>query len=168
MNSSVREAYLETQILTATPQRLRLMLIDGAIRKAKLAQAAWQDGDIPAGLEAAGHCRDIVCELIAGIGPEQTPLIKQVMGIYLFLFSTLVEAQVSRDPQRLADVIRVLDEERTTWQEVCLQMPERPVATNRTEEVAPLRVDQAWNPGYATMPARTSLPTASAGLSLEA
>ena len=40
-----RDAYLETQVLTATPQRLRLMLIEGAIRKITAAQAAHEAGD---------------------------------------------------------------------------------------------------------------------------
>src|SRR5205823_13157519 len=83
---SALDAYLETQILTATPQRLRLMLIDGAIRRLRAAQVAWQDGKITEGLEALGHCRDIITEMIAGIQPEQTTAAKQVLGVYMFIY----------------------------------------------------------------------------------
>jgi flagellar protein FliS len=140
MSSSPRDAYLETQVLTATPQRLRLMLIEGAIRRLRAAQAAWQAGNLPEGIEAVGHCRDIVTELIAGIRPEQTPAAKQILGVYMFIYSTLVEAQLTRDETRLRDVIRVLDEERITWQTVCEQMPEAPIAARPKEELAPQRV----------------------------
>lgn len=46
MLSSTSDAYLETQVLTATPQHLRLMLIEGAIRhiiplRSRSAKATW-------------------------------------------------------------------------------------------------------------------------------
>ena len=169
MNPSAREAYVETQILTATPQRLRLMLIEGALRRARAAHAAWQAGNVPAGLEAIGHCRDIITELIAGIQPEQTPVAKQVLGIYMFLYSTVVESQFSRDEGRLTDIIRVLDEERQTWQEVCQQYPARiaadPAAAHPLEELAPQRVAASRPSTYS--PATDPAP-APAGFSMEA
>jgi flagellar protein FliS len=150
LESSVRDAYFETQINTATPQRLRLMLIEGALRDVRRAQAAWQAADMDAGRAAIDHCREIVAELIAGIRPEQTQTAKKVLGLYLFIFSALVEAQASGDVVRLAEVVRILDEERQTWQEVCQQMPERPVAEMlaSTEELAPQRVTGSWSPSY--------------------
>jgi len=148
-----RDAYLETQILTATPQRLRLMLIEGAIRKVTAAQAAHAIGDWQKAASDLGHCRDIVTELIAAIDPDQTPVAKQVLGVYMFLYSTLVEAEFGRDASRLADILRVLEEERQTWRAVCEQMPERPTpdanSTHHSEELAPQRVDETFSPGYA-------------------
>jgi flagellar protein FliS len=163
MDVSARDTYFETQVATATPQRLRLMLIEGALRQARVAQGAWRSGDVPAGLQAITHCRDIVSELIAGIQPEQTPVAKQVLGIYMFLFSTLVEAQFARDSDRLSDIIRVLEEERQTWQAVCEQMPDRPIAAAAsTEELAPQRVSDAWTPGYGLAPPHSRKQTSSA------
>src|SRR5215471_14480479 len=131
MLPTARDAYLETQILTATPQRLRLMLIEGAIRKVTAAQVAHDSGDWQAASADLSHCRDIITELIAGIDPEQTPVAKQILSVYMFLYSTLVEAQFGRDASRLADILRVLEEERQTWREVCEKMPDRPaLATN--------------------------------------
>jgi len=170
MNPSAREAYLSTQVLTATPQRLKLMLIEGAIRQARAAQAAWQAGNMSQGLDAISYCRGIVSELIAGIQPEQTDVARQALGIYMFLFSTLVEAQLARDGARLNDVIRVLEEERQTWQMLCEQMPERPVAEaapSAAEELAPQRVADAWTPGYVPAPVSRGGSAASA-FSIEA
>src|SRR5262245_44499499 len=169
MNLSERDAYLETQVLTATPQRLRLMLIEAALRKAKVAQQACDAHDKEAALTGINYCRDIISELIAGIQPDQSPLAKQVLGLYMFIYSALVEIGLTVDGQRLRDVIRVLDEERQTWQAVCEQMPERPVAAQLApvaEELAPLRVTESWTGGYGgTMHTRK----ATAGeLSLEA
>jgi flagellar protein FliS len=170
MHLSARDAYLETQINTATPQRLRLMLIDGALRRARAAQDAWAAGRIEEGKAAAGHCRDIIAELIAGVSPDKSELAEQTLGVYMFLLTTIVEAQFAHDTQRLSDIIRVLEEERQTWQAVCEQMPERPVAApaaQMVEELAPQRVTDAWIPGYAPA-APHSRKAASSELSLEA
>jgi flagellar protein FliS len=170
MHLSARDAYLETQIITATPQRLRLMLIEGALRRSRVAQDAWAAGRIEEGKAAAGHCREIIGELIAGVSPEQSPLAGQTLGVYMFLLTTLVEAQFAHDTQRLSDIIRVLEEERKTWQAVCEQMPERPVAaasSQAVEELAPQRVGEGWTPGYAPA-APHGRSTKSSELSLEA
>jgi flagellar protein FliS len=170
MHASARDVYLETQINTATPQRLRLMLIERALRRTRVAQDAFREGRIGDGKAAIGHCRDIVSELIAGISPEGSPLAGQILGVYMYLLTTLVESQFTHDIQRLADVIRVLEEERVTWQAVCDQMPDRPTpatAAVSAEELAPQRVTDAWTPGYSVTTPH-SRKVAVSELSLEA
>jgi flagellar protein FliS len=123
--SSTPEIYLEMQVSTATPQRLRLMLIDGALRQARRTAELWRDGQLDTALEALIRCREIVGELIAGIDKEASPLASQVSSVYVFLFSLLTEVQQTRDGQQLAAIIRVLEEERETWRQVCEQVPDR-------------------------------------------
>src|SRR5688572_33368487 len=115
MTTGIHAAYLETQVLTATPQRLRLMLIEAALRTARDAQRAWQGNQHAAGDQAIAHCREILCELIGGIRPGETATADRVLGIYLFLFSSLATAQLARDPHRLGGIIQVLEEEQETW-----------------------------------------------------
>jgi len=171
MNATIRDAYLETQVNTATPQRLRLMLIEDALRRIRAAQTAFEAGQFDDGIAAIRHAREIIAELIGGIHPDETPVAKQVLGIYLFLFSSLAEAQFGRDEQRLSEVIRVLDEERQTWQAVCEQMPDRPIAPSSpaaSEEMAPQRVPHAFRGGY-EQPAGPARPhAAAAAFSIEA
>jgi flagellar secretion chaperone FliS len=168
MDPTARNAYLEAQVLTATPQRLRLMLIEGALRRARAAQDAWKAENWSDGLQAASQCRNILTELIGGIRPEKTDAARQVLAIYMFLFSTLVEAQMASDVARLADIIRVLEEERTTWQAVCEQMPERPTADAKlVEELAPTIIVTGDFDGYSSPEASASV-SASAGFSIDA
>jgi flagellar secretion chaperone FliS len=153
MLPTTRDAYLETQILTATPQRLRLMLIEGAIRKITAAKTAYEAADWQKASADLGCCRDIITELIAGIDPEQTPIAKQILSVYMFLYSTLVEAQFGRDANRLSELIRVLEVERQTWRELCEKMPDRATRVanpaHDTEELAPQRVAESWSGDYA-------------------
>lgn len=63
-------AYFESQVLTATPQRLRLMAIDGAIRFARQAAEHWRHERIYEGGEAVIGCQKLIIELMSGLKPE--------------------------------------------------------------------------------------------------
>jgi flagellar protein FliS len=126
MPSKARATYLETQVLTATPQKLRLMLIEGAIRQARLTQSCWQEGRQEDAFEALVRCRNIVSELYSAVDATAGPLARQVKALYLFLFKTLAEAQLMRDQQKLADALAVLEVEQETWQQFCEQTPDAP------------------------------------------
>jgi flagellar secretion chaperone FliS len=141
MHTAALDSYFETQITTATPQRLRLMLIDGAIRFARLTLDQWREGAAEQALESLVRCRDIVGELLAGTRADESPLAGQVSSLYSYLFLGLTEAQRTRDAEQLASVIRVLEEERETWRQVCEQLGDRPAgaapALGASEELAP-------------------------------
>lgn len=123
-----RSAYLETQVLTAAPQKLRLMLIDGCIRFCRIAKdahAASQGEQFSNNLERA---RDIVTELISGIRPDQSELTSAALALYAFVFKSLGEAQLLKQPAKIDDALRVLEEERQTWLAVCEVEPEAPAS----------------------------------------
>jgi flagellar protein FliS len=152
MTLSAADSYLETRVLTATPQRLRLMLIEETLRRVRAADEAWAAGRTVEGEVACSRAREVVAELIAGIHPDGNEVAKRVLGIYLYLFSTLTEASLSADRNRLIHIVRVLEEERQTWQAVCEQQPERLEATSgpgrQAEELAPSIVAPHWSPNY--------------------
>ena len=151
-------AYLETQISTATPQRLRLILVEGALRLARQTAEAWQERPDDA-LESLIRCRSFITELISGIREGSSPLAKKVLEIYLFLFRELTEIQLQQDATRMEGVIRVLEEERTTWQNVCATLTQRPeeTATHSSHEVVP--------PAYLKSPVKS---TAAESISFDA
>lgn len=126
MHNHARNTYVEAQIRTATPQRLRLMLIDGAIRFANQTVHHWEQEDNESAYNSLTRCRDIVSELLTSIRPEGDRVAQQVTAIYLFIYKTLTEAQLRREPDKMRDVVRVLEIERETWQQVCEAMPEAP------------------------------------------
>jgi flagellar protein FliS len=171
MSLSAADSYRETQVLTATPQRLRLMLIEEALRRVRAADEAWAAGRTAEGAVAVSRARDIISELIGGIHPDETPVAKQVLGIYLYLFSTLTEAGLSADRHRLLDIARVLDEERQTWHVVCQQLPERQVSAGPAapaEELAPTVVGPHWTPSYSAGTSQTASGSSAASFSIDA
>lgn len=109
-------AYLRTKVLTASPEQLRLMLLDGAVKFARQGR----DGLIARNHEAAfngiSQCRDIVLELLTTIKPEFDPeLCERVKALYTFMYTQLVEASMERSTEKLDKVIGLLEFERETW-----------------------------------------------------
>lgn len=109
-------AYLRTKVLTAPPEQLRLMLLDGAIRFATQGREAMARRDHEATYLGVSQCRDIVYELLTSIGPSvEASLADRVRALYTFLYSRLLEASTERSIPKLDEVIGLLEYERETW-----------------------------------------------------
>jgi flagellar protein FliS len=120
MASYSRTNYRETEILTAPPQKLRLMLIQAAIRSIEQARQHWHAGNHEQGFETLVHSQEIVTELISGINPEvDNEITRKAAAIYLFIFRCLVEANFQHSEAKLDDALRVLREEQETWRLLC-------------------------------------------------
>ena len=174
MSLSASDAYLESQVRTATPQRLQLMLIDGALRFARQALTHW-DAGLPneTTYNDIVRCRDIIAEIYGGIKQDQAPVAKQAAAIYMFLFRLLSEAPLRQDPRRVRDAVRVLERERETWRLVCAQMPEAPRGVTANQgtgaEITADDIRALTDTTSTNMPGVPGLSsTASGGLSLEA
>jgi flagellar protein FliS len=114
--------YLEMEVLTAIPQKLQLMLIEGALRFGNQARRHWKSGDDLAAGEALIRAQEIVAEIIGSLNPhENTDLVRRIVYIYLFVNRRLIEANFERSETKLADALRVLAVERDTWRLACRQ-----------------------------------------------
>jgi flagellar secretion chaperone FliS len=167
MQATIRDLYLETEVTTATPQRLRLMLIEEALRQARRALDASARDEREEAAQATTRCRDLVSELLAGVQPEQAAVAKEVLRVYLFVYSTLMEVEFGGDYGRLEEIALVLAEEQGTWQAVCQQFPDRTAKTATGasgEELAPARVAQGFDSAYG----ESLSAAAHVGLSLDA
>jgi flagellar protein FliS len=123
MDYATRENYLATEIMTAPPQKLHLMLIEAAIRSSERARQHWSLGEAGQASESLIHAQDIVGEMLASLNAEgNADLTKKLAALYIFVFRSLMEANVERDPGKLDGAIRVLEIERDTWRQVCQQL----------------------------------------------
>lgn len=112
--------YVETEVLTASPQRLRLMLIEVAIRSATRARDLWRAEDFDRATETMIHAQEVVAELLAAVRTDEQPeLTARVAGIYSFIYRALVDAGLHRDDAKLSEALSVLEIERETWRQVC-------------------------------------------------
>ncbi|MEM6459752.1 MAG: flagellar export chaperone FliS [Planctomycetota bacterium] len=111
--------YLQTQIRTASPDELRLMLYDGCLKFARQAKAELtrERPDFEAVYENFMRAQKIVLELSTGLNRDAAPeLCDKLAGLYTYIYRLLVDANVDRDPAKIDEAIELLDYERQTWQ----------------------------------------------------
>ena len=117
------EQYLATEVFTAPPQKLQLMLIEMAIRQVARAKREWQAGENGEACMSLLHAQQIVDQLIAGVNREASPeLADRVLAVYDFIARRLREANTECNEKKLDDVTRILEIERETWQLICDQL----------------------------------------------
>jgi len=118
----VANPYLETQVMTASPERLHLMVVEAAIRFARQGEAALEAGNIDVAFQALSSSRSCVSEILTGIkGDLNRDLAEQLRGLFIFVQQNLVRADLRRDPQLIRDALAILEHHRQTW----LQLLER-------------------------------------------
>jgi flagellar protein FliS len=109
-------AYLMNKVLSASPEELRLMLLDGAIRFVRQGREGLANKNYEASFNGFSQARNIVMELINSIRPEYNPeLCSKVSGVYTFLYTQLIEAGHERNIAKIDKVIQLLEYERETW-----------------------------------------------------
>src|SRR5271163_1055966 len=123
MGSAAHDQYFANEVLTATPQKLHLMLIEAAIRLGNQTLEHWRDGRETQAIESILRCQRILAEMLKGLRPAQMPeLIGKVASVYIFVYRSIIQAQLQHDPNQMADALRVLEIERETWRQVCEQL----------------------------------------------
>ena len=67
MPASARNHYLETEVLTATPQKLHLLLIEAAMRFAERARRHWRDGNREKAFQSLILAQEAVAKMLSGL-----------------------------------------------------------------------------------------------------
>ncbi|MBX5470333.1 MAG: flagellar export chaperone FliS [Thermoleophilaceae bacterium] len=110
------QAYKESAVLTAPPERLVVMLYDGAIRFLRQGKAMMSEGRIEETNKRLQRGEAIIDHLLATLDMEAGgELAERLQAIYLYSRRHLTEARVKRDPERIENVIRWLSELRDAW-----------------------------------------------------
>jgi flagellar protein FliS len=95
------------------------MLIEGAIRFGRQAEQELGAGNHAAASGSLVRVLDIVGELLVGVRQTKSELNNKLASVYWFIFRRVSEATMDADKVALAEVLRLLEFERETWQKVC-------------------------------------------------
>ena len=107
---------LRTNIETASPHRLILLLLDGALDKIRAARLALQRGNVAAKGSNIGWAMSIIDGLRASLNLEQGgQLAANLDSLYDYMTRTLLEANLHNDLARLDEVERLMQEIRAGW-----------------------------------------------------
>lgn len=118
------QAYRESSVLTASPERLVVLLYDGARRFLTQAAAAMRDGDIPRSHDRLRHGEAILEELRDTLDLSAGDIAQRLLGIYVFALGHLNEARIERDPDKITQVVRLLSDLRESWAELAASRPQ--------------------------------------------
>jgi flagellar protein FliS len=109
-------AYLRTRVMSAKPEELRLLLIEGATKFAQQGRMGVEHKQHEQAFSGLSQAREIVVELLTSVRSEPNPeLAEKVRQIYGFIYNQLVEGGFEKDLKKLDVAIGLLEYERETW-----------------------------------------------------
>jgi flagellar protein FliS len=127
--ASGRAQYLASDVVTAAPGKLLVMLYDRLVLDLDRAEQALRDEASPAGTRRRLartqilHAQEIVMELRASLDPnagwEGTA---GMSNLYGFLFNELVQANISMDAERIAGARKVAEPLRDAWRQAAMEV----------------------------------------------
>lgn len=126
---SASQAYAQDSVLTASGEKLVVMLYDGLARFLARAAAALRAEDVAAAGNALGRAGAILDELLVTLDPAAGEIAQRLSDIYLFCKRELLAAQLKRDPKRVEQVAKLLAELREAWATIAAAPPQ--IATGR-------------------------------------
>ena len=117
------EHYLESTVRTASPARLRLMLIERAVEVSNALAENWRAKEEPGPNALSLKLLELLNELLQGVvggtsaGEEE--ICGKVADLYVFLAKHLVAAEDQSDFAAIDEIRSVLIVEAETWRAVC-------------------------------------------------
>jgi flagellar secretion chaperone FliS len=110
-------AYQNNSVNTASPGELTLMLYNGCLKFIQLAKRGIQDHDIQLRNTNIQKAQNIVSELMVTLNRDQA-ISKNMLALYDFINSRLVEANVNNDLEALEEAETFITDLRDTWKQV--------------------------------------------------
>jgi flagellar protein FliS len=115
-------AYQQTHVHSRSPLELVVMLYDGALRFVGEARSALDRRDLTAKREAISRTLAIISELQSTLNMQEGGDIAQSLdGIYTYLTSRLLEANIQSDASKLDEIAKLLGTLRSAWAEIASQ-----------------------------------------------
>lgn len=162
-----QNAYLQTQIKTASKEQLLMMLFDGAIRFSHQAKTAIENREIE---QASNFCikvQNIVNELMSSLDREliSADLYSNLMSLYSFVHKRMVQANIERDPSRIDEAVEILNRLRLVWKDAIDsvlaenngRIPDRSEVTPPENSAAKLQLSSAGMNAIVAAPRRDQL-----------
>jgi len=110
--------YLSDTVLTASPQRLVVMLYDRLLLDLDRAVAAIATGDHDHAHQALVHAQDIVQELRVTLDVSAWPAGEALVQIYDYVARLLIDANMNKNAGLVVDCHGLIEPLAQTWREI--------------------------------------------------
>lgn len=117
-NPSVQNTnrYMENEVMTASPEKLTLMLYEGAIRFMNQAVVYISTKNMEKANNTLVKAQDIFSELMCTLDMEY-PISGELYSMYDFIKSSLIRSNIKKDASLIKDMISLTRNLRDTWAE---------------------------------------------------
>ncbi len=118
--AAYRKAGIESQVDTASPHQLVLMLFDGALLAIASARNHMRQQQVPEKGKAVSNAIDIISNgLKAGLDPKNGgELAGRLDALYDYMCTRLLHANLKNDEAALKEVAGLLREIKSAWEEI--------------------------------------------------
>ncbi|EEX67585.1 flagellar protein FliS [Vibrio metoecus] len=114
-----KKVSVDSQLSAASPHKIVQMLMAGAIERLIQGKAAMQQGNIPQKGERLGKALDIIISLRSCLSMEDGgDIAKNLDQLYDFMVNQITQANHKNDPQMLDDVIEIIREIKSAWDQI--------------------------------------------------
>jgi flagellar protein FliS len=119
MYNNPYQAYQKTQVMTAKPENVLLLLYEGAIRFTKLAGQRMRENNIPEKGKNISKALAIISELMNTLDHEKGgQLAADLENLYMFMMDKLIDANIRNLPEECDVVERLLNTLYISWKDV--------------------------------------------------
>lgn len=153
MNQPAVNPYLRTKVLTASPEELRLMLYDGALKFARQGKAALEAKKFEESYNNLIRAQKIVLELSTSLKHSVDPdLCGKLSALYTYIYRLLVDANTQRTTKPVDEAVKLIEYERETWQMLMQKLaaengaPQPPTPPAEAAPTAPAAPQPPRNP----------------------
>ena len=110
-----QEAFLKQEVESASPAKLRFLLLQKAHGLSVVVQDLWKQNKYDQADQWVIRIQDIVTELLAGIVDPTHELAEITSDLYIFMSKLIAAVSIERDAEALHNVTEILEIEMETW-----------------------------------------------------
>jgi flagellar protein FliS len=118
---ALRDRYLADSVNTASPGKLLVMLYDRLVIDLVQGEEALRTGDREQAGDKITHAQEIILELRTTLDLDAWAGAPGLAGLYGFLLTELIGANIQRDADRVAACRKLLEPLRDAWREAAAQ-----------------------------------------------
>ncbi|MEC0171898.1 flagellar export chaperone FliS [Paenibacillus graminis] len=114
MINSAYQKYQHTQLQTASPTQLLLMLYDGAIRFIRVGISGIEEKDVQKTNTYLGKAQGVIHELIAALNYDYQ-ISNILYSVYEYMIHQLIQANIYKEKEAANEVLNFLIDLREAW-----------------------------------------------------
>lgn len=151
MAYDVSNPYFRNEVLSASPEKLRLMLLEGCVHFLEQGAEGLRAKDWEQAYEGNSQAKDILFELVSTMNRDAAPeLCERVSSLYMFIIKELTIAGFDKDVTKVEECIRLMKYEVETWKLLMQRLKTNGGGSAPTTTSRPVQAGYGQQAGKAT------------------